>query len=183
MTWIIVAISVCVLGFMVGVCRACCTACHGLCTPETTPTGSITVTLPALTDVAGIFTCNGTCANFGDTFILDKLTDPFIFGSTGCSPQSFIDACYWGLDISPLICPDLAGRETLLLSLSGGGVNDFEIRLNLCFDVSFVATITWLETVVESLPFDCDTLGTRTITFLSSTGVVCETTDDASVTF
>lgn len=182
--WLTIAASVCVLGFMVGVCRACCTACHKLCTPETNPTGSITVTLPALTTNG--LGC-GACATFGDTYILDRV-DPNVFGSTGCAPASFIDACYWGLDVSPIVCTGISVQETLLLSLSGndGGINGYEIRLDLCFYLGggFREGITWIDLFSEPLPFDCDDLNTRTLPYLSTGGFsLCTTSDDASVTF
>lgn len=184
MAWIIVAISVCVVGFMVGICRSCCGVCHKLCTPATEPTGSITVTIPALTTNG--LGC-GTCATFGDTFILDPVA-PDVFGSEGCAPASFIDACYWGLDISPIVCDGISVSETLLLSLSGndGGIAGFEIRLDLCFYLGggIVEGVTWIETYSDSLPFDCDGLDTRTLPYLSTGGFsLCTTSDDASVVF
>ena len=185
MTWIIVAISICVVGFMVGVCQACCTTCHLLCEPETEPTASATVTLPAMADR---YDCTN-CAAFGDTFILDRLPDPFIYGFSGCIPFTFADACYWGFEIDPTICNGSVTRETLLLGLSGdsGGLLGFSVVLKLCFYAGFggdTGDITWSGSFSESLPFDCDTLGTRTLEHVGTElEAFCTTTDDASVTF
>jgi hypothetical protein len=181
MIWLM--LGICVIGFLVAVRTCCCSLCHLLCTPGTEPTGSITVTLPALVDNAG-GAC-ATCADFADAYILDRLATPTELDP--CLITTFSDSCVWGLVISPPIC-DVAGvadEETILVTLNGSASNQIAVQVKLCFANIFeTGDISWSGTYAETLPMDCTTLGTKLVPWIGTElEAYCTTADDATVEF
>jgi hypothetical protein len=175
-------LGICVVGFLAAVRTCCCSKCHLLCTPDTEPTGSVTVTLPALTDNGHGCT---TCPDFGDTYILDRLDDMTDVGQ--CVRDTFADACYWALEISPEICDWLDGDyEMLILSLNGTVGTGYAVTLKLCFVTVFSQSedVGWGDDFSDTLPMDCTTLGTKTLPWTGTEGnAACTTTADATVAF
>ena len=188
----VIAISVCVFGFLVGIRSCCCSICNLLCDPGTNPTGSVTVELPALTDNG--LDCT-TCPDFAGTYILDRMdyaTLASYVSSKSCSLSSGAESCHWALVLDPRVCgsSSLSAGENLTLTIRGddGGVTDWGIELRLCFEIaSLGGTVYWRDTIAESIPIDCLTeLSTYAVPAANSSPdpfSLCTTSDDATVTF